>query len=105
MDSAFPTAAYPGYTTAQLVAAVEAGRSTPAMLNEIERRAAVANGDREVMTPGERLRAGSAVAAQSTNTAQIVALRAASPLRSKARAVHDVDGLGLFDHARQPSLF
>lgn len=31
-------------------------------------------------------------------------LRAASPLRPLARATHDVDGLALFDHARQPAL-
>lgn len=37
--------------------------------------------------------------------AQLIRLRAAAPMRSKGRPTHDVDGLGLFDHARQPSLF
>jgi hypothetical protein len=56
MDSAFPTAAYPGHTTAQLQSAVAAGRGTPAMLAEIDRRARRDAGDVSVMTPGERLR-------------------------------------------------
>ena len=37
--------------------------------------------------------------------AQVVALRATSPLRPATARVHDVDGLALFDHARQPRLF
>lgn len=57
MDSAFPTAPYPGYTTAELEAAVAAGRGNPVMLGELERRRAVAAGDRSQMTAGERLRA------------------------------------------------
>ena len=36
-DSAFETAPYPSYTTAQLVAFVEAGRGNPVMLAEIDR--------------------------------------------------------------------
>ena len=56
MDSAFATAPYPGYTTAQLQAAVAAGRGNPVMLAEIERRALRDAGDMSVMTAGERLR-------------------------------------------------
>ena len=41
MDSAFATAPYPGYTTTQLQAAIAAGRGTPAMVAEIERRALI----------------------------------------------------------------
>lgn len=36
---------------------------------------------------------------------QLVELRAASPLRPAAGRADDVDGLALFDAARQPSLF
>lgn len=66
MDAAFPTAKYPGYTTAELGLKVirhEEGTTTlpAAMLAgikaEIARRAKVKAGDRSVMTPGERLRA------------------------------------------------
>lgn len=56
MDSAFPTAAYPGHTTTELTAAIAAGRGTPAMIAEIDRRARRDAGDVSVMTPGERLR-------------------------------------------------
>jgi hypothetical protein len=56
MDSAFATAPYPGYTTTQLQAAIAAGRGTPAMVAEIERRARRDAGDVSVMTAGERLR-------------------------------------------------
>lgn len=37
--------------------------------------------------------------------AEMIALRSASPLRPPAGRAADVDGLALFDHARQPSLF
>lgn len=56
MDNAFPTAPYPGYTTAELQAAIAAGRGNPVMVAEIERRALRDAGDVSVMTPGERLR-------------------------------------------------
>lgn len=36
---------------------------------------------------------------------QLVELRAASPLRPATGRADDVDGLALFDAARQPSLF
>jgi hypothetical protein len=52
----FNTAPYAAYTTAELNAAVAAGRGTEKMIGEIERRAKVAAGDESVMTPGERLR-------------------------------------------------
>ena len=58
-DAAFATAAYPAYTTAQLEAAMERGVddvTKTKMVAEISRRARVADGDRSVMTPGERLR-------------------------------------------------
>lgn len=64
-DAAFKTAAYPGYTTAELGLMIirhEEGRVTqPAHLlkaikAEIGRRAKVAAGDTSVMTDGERLR-------------------------------------------------
>lgn len=41
----------------------------------------------------------------SDRNAQLVALRAASPMRPVAGRTADIDGLALFDHARQPSLF
>ena len=41
---------------------------------------------------------------QRARAAQIVALRAASPMRPAPGKTHDVDGLALFDHARQPTL-
>lgn len=41
---------------------------------------------------------------QSEKAVQLAKLRAASPLRPVALA-DPVDGLALFDHARQPSLF
>ncbi len=56
MDAAFIPAAYPAYTTAQLQAAIEAGRGTDAMVSEIARRAARDAGDVSVMTAAERLR-------------------------------------------------
>ena len=59
-DAAFQTAPYPGYTTAQLTAAIAAGRGNPIMLAEVARRAARDAGDASVMTPGERLRAARA---------------------------------------------
>jgi hypothetical protein len=55
-DSAFITALYPAYTTAELTAAIAANRGTPAMQAEIVRRARRDAGDTSVMTPGERLR-------------------------------------------------
>lgn len=62
MDNAFPTAAYPSLTSANLAAAREraADRGDTAtvekMTAELGRRIKVAAGDRSVMTPGERLR-------------------------------------------------
>lgn len=60
MDSAFNTAPYSGYTTAQLrefIADPDANMITSeVMRREIERRERVAAGDFSVMTPGERLR-------------------------------------------------
>jgi hypothetical protein len=56
MDSAFTTAPYASYTTAQLNAFTTAGRGNAVMLAEIDRRAARDAGDMSVMTPGERLR-------------------------------------------------
>lgn len=41
---------------------------------------------------------------QSARAAELALLKVASPLRAAA-AQHDVDGLALFDVARQPSLF
>lgn len=75
-DAAFKTGAYPGYTTAQLRAALDrkedeasgmcntipftdrknAEEVAKKMRAEITRREAVAAGDVSVMTPGERLR-------------------------------------------------
>lgn len=43
-------------------------------------------------------------AAQADRNAQLVKLKLASPKRAAAPQ-HDVDGLALFDTARQPSLF
>lgn len=43
--------------------------------------------------------------AQAESDRQLAQLRATSPLRPADGLTHDVDGLGLFDHARQPSLF
>ncbi len=71
-DAAFPTGAYPGYTTAELLHFVERWRNTmqtdilvgdvhlhaakvEVMQNEIIRRERVAEGDVSAMTPGERL--------------------------------------------------
>ena len=57
MDSAFATAAYPGYTTDELRQMVSRpSANARAMWAEIERRERVAAGDVSVMTPGERLR-------------------------------------------------
>lgn len=64
-DSAFKTAAYPGYTTAQLrafIADPDGGSQennkaiADAMTAEVLRRDRVAAGDVSVMTNGERLR-------------------------------------------------
>lgn len=67
MDAAFKTAPFPGYTTAELKAAVARRREEPRILTnnhmidqleaEIERRAKVEAGDYSVATDGERLRA------------------------------------------------
>jgi len=64
-DSAFPTAAFPGYTTADMLGKIAAyldGTSETmtdakavAMEDEIARRERVALGDAASMTPGERL--------------------------------------------------
>lgn len=63
MDAAFKTAAYPGYTTAELEAAYAKysgipghGETAAKMQAEIDRRFAVSLGDVSVMTAGERLR-------------------------------------------------
>lgn len=57
MDAAFTTAKYPAYTTADLEAFIEAGaHGAEAMRAEINRRERAKNGDRSVMTPGEKLR-------------------------------------------------
>ncbi|MDQ0301377.1 hypothetical protein [Ancylobacter polymorphus] len=56
MDSAFPTARYPSYTTAELGTFIAEGRDSKGwMRDEIERRAAVAAGDMSRSTAGERL--------------------------------------------------
>jgi len=59
-DSAFKTAPYPSYTTAQLRERAADPQTSDAtailMQNEIERRDRVAAGDRSIMTPSERLR-------------------------------------------------
>lgn len=72
-DSAFVTAAYPGYTTAELMVFVAKWRNSmqedilvgdvhihrakvTSMQIEIDRRALVEAGDASLMTPGERLR-------------------------------------------------
>lgn len=62
-DSAFKTAPFPGLTTSQLEAAYAEKSSIPGfgevaakMQAELDRRFAVANGDKSVMTDGERLR-------------------------------------------------
>jgi hypothetical protein len=57
MDNAFTGRAFPGFTTAQLVAKIEAGSTDPRMIAEVSRRKAVAAGDVSKMTPAERLRA------------------------------------------------
>ena len=56
MDSAFATAPYPAYTTAELVSIITNGRGNPRMIAEVARRAARDAGDTSVMTPAERLR-------------------------------------------------
>lgn len=56
MDSAFPTASYPGLTTTELLNLIADGRGNPRMIAEMARRAARDAGDTSVMTPGERLR-------------------------------------------------
>jgi hypothetical protein len=62
-DSAFKTAMYPAYTTAELLASVERKKADgyapmdyAGMVAEIKRRELVAAGDVSVMTAGERLR-------------------------------------------------
>ena len=64
-DAAFKTAAFPGYTTAQLRAFIDKEHAFEthmeddkyyAMCAELERRERVAGGDVSVMTDGERLR-------------------------------------------------
>jgi hypothetical protein len=59
MDSAFPSAPFASFSTAELVRYVGSGIETPIakrMRDEIARREKVAAGDVSVMTPGERLR-------------------------------------------------
>jgi len=62
-NTAFATADYPGYTTAQLQDAYNAkskiigfGDVAERMQKELDRRFARDNGDMSAMTPGERLR-------------------------------------------------
>lgn len=59
-DAAFKTAAFPGFTTAQLRAALDDGGRDRISRNKIEteiaRRDRVAAGDVSMMTDGERLR-------------------------------------------------
>ena len=61
MDNAFSGRAFPGFTTAHLVAKIAAGEGTEKMVAEVARRAAVAAGDVSKMTNGERLRFAKAV--------------------------------------------
>ena len=56
MDNAFSGRAFPGFTTAELVAKVAAGSDDARIIAEIARRKAVAAGDVSKMSPGERLR-------------------------------------------------
>lgn len=65
MDTAFKTAAFPGYTSAELKGFIataktdgfyEGDNTYANMERELERRTAVDAGDMAVMTPGERLR-------------------------------------------------
>lgn len=97
MDSAFPTADYPGYTTNELREFLRKKPDNAKMSAEIERRERVAQGDVSVMTPGERLRY-----ARKAKDGQLLALRAAAPMRPCNRQTEDVDGLGLFDAVRSP---
>lgn len=55
MDSAFPSARYPGYSIEELRAKAAAGTAGDLMLAEIQRRERVEAGDMDAMTPGERL--------------------------------------------------
>lgn len=55
-DAAFKTAAFPGYTTNELRAAVAEGRGNETIVREIARREKALAGDTSVMTDGERLR-------------------------------------------------
>ena len=55
MDSAFPTAAYPGYTTDDLRHMLRTRPGCAPIMNEVYRRERVAAGDMSVATPGERL--------------------------------------------------
>lgn len=55
-DSAFKSAPYASYMTAQLVAFIDQGRGNDVMIAEIARRERRDAGDRSVMTAGERLR-------------------------------------------------
>ena len=56
MDNAFSGRAFPGFTTAELIAKIEAGCVDARMIAEVARRKAVAGGDVSKMTNGERLR-------------------------------------------------
>ena len=60
-DTAFKTAAFPGYTTKELQDMVDECMAmnispNPVIVAEITRRARAAEGDQSVMTQGERLR-------------------------------------------------
>lgn len=56
MDNAFSGRAFPGFTTAELVAKIDAGCNDPRIVAEVARRKAVAAGDVSKMSDGERLR-------------------------------------------------
>lgn len=56
MDNAFSGRAFPGFSTAELIAKIEAGCDNPRMIAEVARRKAVDAGDVSKMSDGERLR-------------------------------------------------
>lgn len=55
MDNAFPTAAYPSYTTDDLRHMLRTRPGCAPIMDEIYRRERVEAGDMTVATPGERL--------------------------------------------------
>ena len=109
MDTAFQTAPFPGMTNDQLKYFCNSLRGTHELrvkaFDELQRRAMVVDGDVSVMTPGERLRLVQAKRiAPDDRNAQLVRLQLNSPMRPPTGRTHDVDGLALFDTARQPRL-